>query len=110
MSECVRVSVCVRKKEEAGGGGRSGAALKTKTPHVNVGKKHHDSLDRHARDTSRKSYLHRHGACAITPPLSVVSCCTPKHCWLVIPLLESKAIAFGSAQQITAAKQHMDSA
>ena len=39
MSECVRVSVCVRKKEEAGGGGRSGAALKTKTPHVNVGKK-----------------------------------------------------------------------
>ena len=37
VSGCVRVSVC-----EGGGGrkeGRSGAALKTKTPHVNVGKK-----------------------------------------------------------------------
>ena len=47
-SECVRMSVCVRVKEEAGGGagggaggegGRSGAALKTKTAQVNVGKK-----------------------------------------------------------------------
>ena len=37
MSECVS-DVC-ECGGEAGGGGRSGAALKTKTPHANVGKK-----------------------------------------------------------------------
>ena len=35
---CVCVSDVVDRSGRAGGGGRSGAALKTETPHVNVGK------------------------------------------------------------------------